>query len=90
MITMHCRFCDRELEPVQQFVYWVEMQTLQDPQTLSAIRTLPHHHGKPLRICRACQARMNAGQPPVSRPGISTTLVLGVGVLALMWLTQPG
>lgn len=53
--TFRCQFCPCELDPAQQFTYLVEVQTVNDPIMMRAIRKLPHHNGRPLRVCKGCQ-----------------------------------
>jgi hypothetical protein len=54
--TMCCQFCRAEMDLAQQFRYLVETQTLHNSVMLAAIRSLPHVGGRPLRVCKSCQA----------------------------------
>src|SRR5262249_23320802 len=53
--TCLCQLCQETLEPVQELRYLVEMQDVQAP-----LRQLPAVNGKPLRVCKACQGRIDA------------------------------
>src|SRR4051794_2463013 len=93
--TMPCQFCRTDLDLAQQFRYLVEAQTVNDPVMMTAIRRLPHAHGRPLRCCRGCQAAIErkalavGSLPPRARVAgvrgrhylVLTAIAVGVGVL---------
>lgn len=87
MRAMHCRLCRDELDLAQQFAYLVEAQTVDNPVMLAAIRRLPHAGGRPLRVCRGCQAGLEQRQvtardvltPAYQRSPLMAMALLAVG-----------
>ena len=69
----HCSCCDRPLEPAQQLRFLVESDNLGNPSYLAQIRALPSLNGKPIPVCKACQARIEA----TPRPMATTMLRIG-------------
>ncbi len=55
-----CAFCRGALEPAQQLRFLVETDNLDNPPYLARIRALPHANGRPLPVCKSCQARLEA------------------------------
>ena len=51
-----CACCDGALEPAQQLRFLVETDNLDNPAYLNRIRALPSVNGKPVPVCKACQA----------------------------------
>ena len=85
-----CVSCSAPLEPVQELRFLVESANLDDPATLARIRTLPSVRGRPVPVCKACQARIE-GTPrrPVARPHpLRTGVIAAVGLLSVGWLFQ--
>ncbi len=81
-----CVRCKGPLEPVQHLRFLVETDTLDDPAHLARIRTLPSAGGKPLPVCKACQARLEAAPrtPAKSAPkSLVPDLVGMVGALSV-------
>ena len=62
-----CVCCDNPLEPAQQLRFLVETDTLDNPSFLNRIRTLPSVNGKPVPVCKACQAQLEA-HPTALKP----------------------
>lgn len=67
-----CACCAAPLEPVQEFRYLVESETLDAPAYLASIRRMP--------VCLACQARF--ARPRPVRAGV----VAAVGILSVGWV----
>ncbi len=63
-----CVVCRGALEPAQQLRYLVETDNLDDPVYLSRIRVLPSADGKPLPVCKGCQAKIQAAPPTTTGP----------------------
>ena len=63
--SINCQSCRAELDVAQQFAFLVEAQTVDAPVMLSAIRRLPHAAGRPLRVCRGCQAGIERARSAV-------------------------
>lgn len=81
-----CWCCKGPLEPAQQLRFLVETDTLDDPAYLAQIRALPALNGRPIPVCKACQARLESASPrPAARPQlprlIGTLGALSVGLL---------
>jgi hypothetical protein len=55
-----CACCNGRLEPAQQLRFLVETDNLDNPGYLNRIRMLPTRNGKPLPVCKACQAQLEA------------------------------
>jgi hypothetical protein len=101
--TIRCRFCGDELDLCQQFAYLVELQTVNNPVMLRAIRRLPHAGGVPLRCCKVCQSGieqkrfvvrdLNAGTRRAARRGghllMLTAFAVGLGLLTASVFTPP-
>src|SRR5205823_6406316 len=51
-----CACCEGPLEPVQQLRFLVETDNLDDPAFLARIRSMPAVNGRPVPVCKACQA----------------------------------
>ena len=58
--TCRCQLCNETLEPAQALRFLVETDNLDDPGYLAHIRRLPAVGGKPLRVCKRCQATVEA------------------------------
>ena len=89
-----CQFCQRKLEPVQEFRFLVETQMLGDPGCLERFRQLPaDRNGKPLQVCQGCQRLIKNPlcQVRIETEGeqdhrqIRTVLIATLGVLSLGW-----
>lgn len=65
MTACQCQFCNAPLEPAQELRFLVEIQNLDNPTYLDHIRQLPAVGGKPLRVCKACQTRVEASSSPL-------------------------
>ncbi len=86
-----CWSCKDQLEPAQQLRFLVETDNLDNPAYLSHIRVLPSVKGRPIPVCKACQAQIEAAprrpvvklQPkPVAVSGLLGALgALSVGLL---------
>ncbi len=63
-----CVSCDGLLEPAQQLRFLVETDNLDNPVHLARIRVLPTMNGKPVPVCKACQARIASAPKPPARP----------------------
>jgi hypothetical protein len=100
-VTKLCRCvcCKGALEPAQQLRYLVEMDNLDNPAHLARIRALPSANGKPLPVCKACQAAIEAARrspaklPPKAPRQLPPELlgvlgVLSVGVLAALFVSR--
>lgn len=95
MSACRCQFCARALEPAQELRFLVETDTLDNPIHLDRIRRLPATtDGKPLRVCKSCQTRMEQN-PHRFRAAVEqdrvwrqarTGMLAAVGVLSLGWL----
>ncbi|MFO0799957.1 MAG: hypothetical protein U0804_21000 [Gemmataceae bacterium] len=85
MPACRCQFCAAPLEPVQEFRYLVETAT-DDPVHLNRIRALPHAAGRPLRVCKGCQAAIRVHperfRRAMLRPDVPAG-VLAAGLLSL-------
>lgn len=95
MTVCSCQFCAGKLEPAQEFRFLVETETLDNPVHLDRIRHLPATaDGRPLRVCKACQAAMEAH--PVRfrlaverkhfRRQLRSGVLTAVGMLSVGWL----
>lgn len=93
MTACRCQFCSQKLEPVQEFRFLVETETLDNPTHLNRIRQLPATvNGKPLRVCHSCQTAMER-QPARFRVAVERAHVrqqLRVGVLAAFGILSFG
>ncbi len=90
-----CWCCKGRLEPAQQLRYLVETDTLDDPARLALIRTLPAINGRPVPVCKSCQARLErAPLRPVAKPKLPGLLgalgVLSVGLVLTHLFTTRG
>lgn len=90
-----CWCCKGQLEPAQQLRFLVETDTLNEPAYLAQIRVLPAVNGKPVPVCKACQAQLEAGAArPVAKPAAPTLLralgALSVGLLLSGLLSPRG
>jgi hypothetical protein len=93
--SLECQLCYRELEPVQAFRFLVETETLPTPAYLDQIRHLPAVHGRPLCVCKTCQARLEA-RPRVTRrvvaPAVAdrrqfrSAVMTALGFLTIGWV----
>jgi hypothetical protein len=63
-----CACCDGSLEPAQQLRFLVETDNLDNPTFLARIRMMPSIKGKPIPVCSACQAQIEAAPRPVAKP----------------------
>lgn len=81
-----CWCCKGPLEPAQQLRFLVETDTLNDPAHLERIRVLPSINGRPIPVCKACQARLGAARPPVAaKPKFQGLLgTLGAAAVGLL------
>lgn len=80
-----CACCKGTLEPAQQLRFLVETDTLDNPAYLARIRVLPALNGKPLPVCKACQAQLEArfaARKPQPKP-LTVKLLAPLGVLSL-------
>lgn len=89
MTACRCLFCAAPLDPAQEFRFLVESQTLANPGMLALIRRLPATlDGRPLRVCGACQAaveaRARAARPAAARR-FRAGVLTAVGVLSAGW-----
>jgi len=66
-VTIECQLCYSELEPAQALRFLVETENLDNPGVLEAIRHLPSVRGRPLCVCKRCQARLEASPRVVTR-----------------------
>jgi hypothetical protein len=81
-----CARCEGALEPVQQLRYLVETANLDNPIHLARIRVLPSANGKPLPVCKACQAALQgtAHRSTDSGSKMTSAYLLGAfGVLSI-------
>ncbi len=92
-----CACCKGTLEPAQQLRFLVETDTLDNPAYLARIRVLPSLNGKPLPVCQACQAQLEArfaARQPQPKPLTVKLLAplgaLSLGLLVSMLLTSRG
>ena len=82
-----CVCCNGPLEPAQQLRFLVETDNLDNPAYLNRIRALPAVKGRPVPVCKACQARL--AEPPKSarpHPKAPLSLIGALGALSLGWL----
>lgn len=78
-----CSCCTGQLEPAQQLRFLVETDTLDNPAYLARIRALPSRNGRPLPVCKACQAKLEENpRPPAKRP-TRPSLIGALGVLSV-------
>ena len=93
MTACRCQFCNHPLEPVQEFRFLVESETLAEPAYLSRIRRLPATaDGKPLRVCDRCQSQLEA-RPVQFRDAVERAAArrqLRSGMLAAVGLYSAG
>jgi hypothetical protein len=81
--TCRCQLCRTPLDLAQTFRFLVETDAAADPKrSWACARELPSANGKPLRVCRRCQADVRA-RP--RRPMPLGLLAVG-GVLSVGWL----
>jgi hypothetical protein len=92
-VACRCQFCHDKLEPAQELRFLVEVQNLDDPATLDRIRQLPAVNGKPLRVCKGCQAGIEkdpagfrAAVERARRRPLRTGVLAAVGLLSVGWL----
>lgn len=78
-----CRCCKGQLEPAQQLRFLVETDTLNDPAYLAQIRVLPAINGKPVPVCKACQAKLEAGAARPTPKSGAPTLIRALGALSV-------
>jgi hypothetical protein len=82
-----CVCCDNPLEPAQQLRFLVETDTLDNPSYLNRIRMLPSVNGKPVPVCTACQAHLEAhptALEPKPRKRVAPLSLLGaLGALSI-------
>lgn len=82
-----CVCCDNPLEPVQQLRFLVETDNLDNPSYLNRIRALPSVHGRPVPVCKACQAHLEShpvALKPKPRKKVAPLSLLGVfGALSI-------
>ena len=96
--SYRCQFCSARLEPVQEFRFLVETPVADAPPVLPCLRRLPAVDGRPLRVCKGCDARIAAdpdgfraavdrGRAVVakSRRQYQVSLVTAFGVLSVGW-----
>ena len=84
---MCCAGCDGPLEPAQQLRFLVETDNLDNPVHLARIRALPAVNGRPVPVCKACQAQLEAAPRPPAKPRRAN--LLGVlGALAVGFLVS--
>jgi hypothetical protein len=85
-----CACCRTPLEPVQEFRFHVESESLDAPAFLAAIRRMPSANGRPLPVCAACQARLAAPRPV--RAGVAAAVkILTVGwVMTALFAPRAG
>ena len=69
-VTLECQLCYSELEPAQALRFLVETENLGTPAVLEAIRHLPSVRGRPLCVCKRCQARLEARPRVTRRAGV--------------------
>ena len=82
-----CACCEGPLEPAQQLRFLVETDTLDDPSYLSRIRALPAVNGRPLPVCKACQAELEAtSEAGRFRRPRGSSLWGALGALSVGWL----
>jgi hypothetical protein len=93
--SLECQLCYRELEPVQAFRFLVETETLATPAYLEQIRYLPSVHGRPLCVCKKCQARLEArprvarrvaARVPADRRQFRSAVMTALGFLTIGWV----
>ena len=97
---LECTFCGTPLHPGQEFRYLVEIQTLDNPRMLEAIRKLPADwSGTPLHVCSQCQRGIESNHSDmiaeVARGEIwnriaRVLLLLLAGSVALLFLAVLG
>jgi hypothetical protein len=93
-----CACCKGQLEPAQQLRFLVETDNLDNPGYLNRIRMLPSMNGKPLPVCKACQAQLEAQFAAAkARPKVVVPLsligalgALSVGVILAKLFTPRG
>jgi hypothetical protein len=83
-----CQFCHDRLEPAQELRFLVEIQNLDNPAYLEHIRRLPAVNGKPLRVCKPCQAKVEAHPNRLravsaARPPLPSGLLAACGLLSV-------
>jgi hypothetical protein len=87
-----CACCNGQLEPAQQLRFLVETDSLDNPAFLTRIRMLPSRNGKPVPVCGACQAKIEAtprltAKPqtaPLAKKQAKAPLSLAVGILGVL------
>ena len=80
-----CSSCQGPLEPAQQLRFLVETDNLDNPAYLARIRTLPSVNGRPVPVCKACQAKLEANppRPTGARPAVANTWLGALGVVSV-------
>jgi hypothetical protein len=85
-----CASCHAPLEPAQELRFLVETANLDNPVYLNFIRRLPAARGKPVPVCKACQARIEASRPrtaPDPSP-VRVGVLAAVGLFSVGWMIQ--
>jgi hypothetical protein len=92
-VTLQCQLCYRELEPAQALRFLVETENLSNPGYLEHIRYLPSVRGRPLCVCKHCQARLGARPrvqrrvpAPAGRPQFRSAVLTVIGLVAFGWV----
>lgn len=82
-----CVSCTHPLEPVQELRFLVESENLENPAYLASIRRLPTVKGRPIPVCKTCQAQIDSThhRPTASRP---SAVLAVVGILSVGWFLQ--
>ena len=79
-----CVCCDNPLEPVQQLRFLVETDNLDNPSYLNRIRALPSVNGKPVPVCKVCQAQLESHPTALKpRPKAPLSLLGALGALSI-------
>src|SRR4051812_36207876 len=92
-VTLECQLCYRELDPAQALRFLVETENLTSPAYLDHIRHLPSVRGRPLCVCKHCQAKLEArprvqrkAPTPAGRPQFRSAVLTMIGFFAFGWV----
>ena len=79
-----CARCNAALEPVQQFAFLVEEAGVAEPAANRLPQCLPTANGRPIPVCKACQATIRKAPRQPVRGWSSVGMTLGI--IAAVWL----
>ena len=94
-VTLECQLCYRPVEPAQALRFLVETENLSNPTYLNHIRHLPSVHGRPMCVCKGCQARLEARPrvarrvnvpAPADRRQFRSAVMTALGFLTIGWV----